>query len=361
VGFREDTKMNEAMKSIQQLDPVRGGGAMDSQQYREAVIAKLRSVIPFAAACCTAVDPHTLLTTGAVTEQGLAAVHSVLFEYEYLHEDYMKYEHLAQSEYPVACLSGVTGGSLEKSERYRQVLQPAGFGDELRAALMAGGVCWGFLTLFRPLDSLPFQEQECAWIASVAPLIAAGLRSYTGLLPGKDTDSGAPEDNGIMVLNERLIPLSANTAANYWLEQLRNMERLDQGVLPGPVRAVCLRVVAEDKTSGAVPSNAKICLQTGDGAYLTVTASRLDGPDGLLAVSFVCARASDVFRLLADAFALTVREKQLAEMLLLGLSTKELAESLHISAYTVQDHLKSIFAKAGVSSRRELISRLRSR
>lgn len=226
---------------------------------------------------------------------------------------------------------------------------------------MAGGVCWGFLTLFRPLDSHPFQAQECARIASVAPLVAAGLRSYATSQPGKDSDSGAPEDNGIMMLNERLVTLSANTAANYWLEQMRQFERLDAGVLPGPVRAVCLRVVAEEKASSAVPSSAKICLQTGDGAYLTVTASRLDGPEGMLAVSFVNARSSDVFRLLAYAFTLTAREKQLAEMLLLGLSTKELAESLHISAYTVQDHLKSIFAKAGVSSRRELISRLLSR
>lgn len=163
------------------------------------------------------------------------------------------------------------------------------------------------------------------------------------------------------MLNERLVPLSANAAANYWLEQMQKFERLDTGVLPGPVRAVCLRVVAEERASGTVPSSAKICLQTGDGTYLTVTASRLDGPEGMLAVSFVNARSSDVFRLLADAFTLTAREKQLAEMLLLGLSTKELAESLHISAYTVQDHLKSIFAKAGVSSRRELISRLLSR
>ncbi|WNS45991.1 helix-turn-helix transcriptional regulator [Paenibacillus sp. MMS20-IR301] len=359
--------MNEVMKAIIQLDPGRAGSAIDSQQYREAVITKLRTVIPFAAACCTAVDPHTLLTTGAVTEQGLEAVHSELFEYEYLHGDYMKHEQLIQAEIPVACLSGVTGGQLEQSERYREVLQPAGFGDELRAALMAGGVCWGFLTLFRQSGSPLFGAGECTAIASIAPYIADGLRHYASSPPAEVWSmERQPEDNGIMVLNDRLIPVSTNTAANNWLEQLRRAERLEAGSLPGPVRAVALRVLAGEQVRAGLAddagpaSRAKVCLLTGDGAYLTVTASRLDGPDAALAVSFTSTRPSDIFRLLADAFALTARERELAGMLSLGLSTKELAESLHISPYTVQDHLKSIFAKAGVSSRRELIRRLLS-
>jgi DNA-binding NarL/FixJ family response regulator len=41
-----------------------------------------------------------------------------------------------------------------------------------------------------------------------------------------------------------------------------------------------------------------------------------------------------------------------------GLSTKQIAARLHVTTYTVQDHLKSIFTKSGANSRGELIARL---
>jgi pimeloyl-ACP methyl ester carboxylesterase/DNA-binding CsgD family transcriptional regulator len=52
--------------------------------------------------------------------------------------------------------------------------------------------------------------------------------------------------------------------------------------------------------------------------------------------------------------ALTDAERRVAQLVAAGLANREVAERLYLSRYTVETHLKHVFAKLGVSSRAEL-------
>jgi DNA-binding CsgD family transcriptional regulator len=70
------------------------------------------------------------------------------------------------------------------------------------------------------------------------------------------------------------------------------------------------------------------------------------------------ALAPEVAPLIVAAYDLSPRERQVAQRVMLGGSTAEIARALSISPYTVQDHLKAIFEKVGVRSRGEMVRRI---
>jgi DNA-binding CsgD family transcriptional regulator len=59
---------------------------------------------------------------------------------------------------------------------------------------------------------------------------------------------------------------------------------------------------------------------------------------------------------LQPTLGLTAREEEVALAVLRGLTSKEIAASLRLSPHTVQTHVRHIFDKVGVDSRRALAS-----
>ena len=102
-------------------------------------------------------------------------------------------------------------------------------------------------------------------------------------------------------------------------------------------------------------------IRTTAGSWLRLHAARLtSGPDGTghTAVVLEPARPADLSPLVLDLHGLTNRERQITQLLLRGLPTRQIAQTLFISRHTLSDHMKAIFAKLGVTSRPELTALL---
>src|SRR3954451_2757298 len=155
---------------------------------RDRVLSRLRSAVPFDAAFWTTVDPVTLLFTAPHQEDIPRETIPYFVENEFLGDDVNAFVALTRDAAGVGTLAGATGGALEASARYRDVLRPLGLGDELRAVLRVGGTCWGCLCLHREAGAA-FSEAEAAFVRAIAPLLADGIRA--GLLAAA-VEAGGP-------------------------------------------------------------------------------------------------------------------------------------------------------------------------
>jgi DNA-binding CsgD family transcriptional regulator len=323
------------------------------REFSHAVAQALRQAVPFEGSCVLTVDPATLLPTGEVVENGLPDAAMVrLTEIELREPDFNKFAALARARVPAASLSEATAGDLDRSLRQRELRRPSGFEDELRAVLVAGRATWGALTLLREASAPHFTSAEVRFVASLAGDLAEGIRHAALLDAAARDDSGA--DPGLLVLAADGSVELANQAAWRWLDEL-----------VGDRAGVQLPLVIHSVASGArravtgAGGVARARVRTPAGRWLLVRGSVLgDGRDARAAVMLEVARAPELAPLIAEAYGFTERERIVTQLVAQGLSTNEIASRLHLSSYTVQDHLKAIFEKSGTGSRGELVARL---
>jgi DNA-binding CsgD family transcriptional regulator len=325
----------------------------------------LQRAVPFEGVCLLTVDPATLLPTGEIVQNGLPQPARIrLTEIELGEPDVNKFTALAGAPVPAASLSAATGGELDRSLRQREIRRPNGFADELRAVLTGPTGSWGTLTLLRESRRPLFSTAEVGLVAALAAPMADGVRRAM-LVDGGVVDGGVaaggvgggvgdgPSDTGFLVLAADDTVELANPAAEQWMAELWP---------PGPPAAelpVGIRaVVAQTRRVAAGDRNvlASVRIRTRAGRWVVVRGS-LAGPEQVV-VLLEAARPVELAQVITDAYGFTERERTITTLVARGLSTTEIAGRLHLSAYTVQDHLKAIFDKSGTSSRGQLVSRL---
>jgi DNA-binding CsgD family transcriptional regulator len=332
---------------------------LDSRGVRHDVVRAVRRIMPTDAVFVATADPETLLFTGAWPEQPLDAATELFLANEFSGDDVNTFAALAASSRHVASLDGATRGDRRASGRYREIMRPLGLGDELRAALVAGGVCWGYVCLHREDDPAGFTAAEVAALARLAPHIAQALRNAV-LLHGLPVPDPALRP-GVVLLAEDLSVVAITPEAEQLLSLIEH-DRTSRYPLPPAVYAVAaaLRANERDTTPSSALPSARVA--TSAGPWLSVHASRLNGLSDAsqLVVILEPVEPRAAVPLLLSAHGLTPREAEVAKLVLRGHPTPAIADALHISRHTVQDHLKSVFDKTGVRSRRDLVGRLLS-
>ena len=328
---------------------------LDSFAYRERAIRDLHAVLPFDAAWWWTIDPVSGFFTSGIFEP-LPSDHAIcggLHGNEFGETDYNKFRVLARRAGKVGVLSTATGGQLERSDRYQHMLAPLNYEHELRLTLSDHAALWGGLALLREPGAPDFTPSEAGHVASLGQVLTEGLR--IGVALGSVSIDTVPEGPGMLVVDDDLRILSITSNAERWLQELTD----GWTGLPDAVRSVVgyVRQLHDGDTPEDRIPRARV--RGSSGRWLAIYASRVHETGSESANTVVIiqeAKPSEIAPLIVHAYGLSPREAHVTSLVLQGLSTKEIAAELTLSPYTVQDHLKVIFEKVGVRSRRELVA-----
>lgn len=316
--------------------------------FSDGLLARLAAVIGFDGAFLAAVDPATLLYTRAFRRGMPPEASGAFLAAELGVDDVNQLRQLVRLPTPVGWLDQATGGDRMAARRYRQAMAPYGLGDELRVALIADGTCWGLLCLHRAQARAGFDAADAVRLGALAPQLAAALRR--ALLTQQANSAIAEDGPGVALLGPDGTVRSATPAAARWLAELADLDQPRPKRLPTVVASVVEQVTSAAGELGV--ARARVLAPSGQ--WLTVHASRLDDPHGSVAVVVEPTSPVALAPLIVAAYGLTTRESEVTRRLLTGLARKMIASELRISLHTVNDHVKAVFDKTGVSSAGEL-------
>ncbi len=355
ADYRWSVNTDHRQRAHDRLVQVSNQG-LDLVAFWRACTPVLAEVVPhFHAPCWHTLDPASLLITSHFDE-GIPEVPAEWLVAEYLEDDVNKLADVARSDRGVQTLHEVTDGDPSRTPRWQANIT-LGADQELIAALRTrGGEVWGAIGLYREPDRPLFDRDEIAFVRSVSPVLAEGARR--ALLVGEASDPEEPESPGLVVLDERLSVESTTPGVERWLAELPG-GAWERRVLPPAITAVAARALTTLDAPSDASELAVSRVRARSGTWVVLHGAVMAADSGRrVAVIVEPARGARVSTLLMSAHGLTDRERDITRAVLQGASTAEIAEELVVSVHTVQQHLKSIFDKTGVRSRRELVGRV---
>jgi DNA-binding CsgD family transcriptional regulator len=340
---------------------------LDGPELLRRTAESLRRTVPFGSYCVATLDPASNLIThlyngGSAGEDRHAEVYGEILHRMYFEEDLGRLASMLRKRRPAEALSEASGGALYRSLRYREYLGPVGFGHEL-AGLFADGGLWGAGYLTSERGEPDFGRGEVSLLERVAPHVGAGLKAAA--LRARATDGRRePGIPGVLTLDRTGSILSYTPAAERLLSEVEDLRPgWDRGGVPIPVSmaAGALKRALNPASDGDQNFVPRVRLRGRSGRWLTLHASLTEPAPGRPSETVVVISPSEpeeVARPNVASYGITPREEEIVKLVARGCSTREISRDFFISEHTVNNHLRSIFEKAGVNSRREMVRHL---
>jgi DNA-binding CsgD family transcriptional regulator len=331
------------------------GSNADARALRLEVLAVIGRVVRFDAYAWLITDPETSVGSSPLADVPCLPVLPQLIRLKYL----TTLNRWTGLPCGAAALSAAAGGDLSQSLMWRKLLHEYQVSDIASSAYRDRFGCWGFLDLWRT-QAPPFGGADIEFLTGIAgPVTAALRRSQAETFAPSAAADKLPGGPVVLLLSPVLRVRAQTPQTRRYLQILVPPDAGDQTPVPAGAYNVAAQLLAKE---AGVDTNAPLArVHLAHGRWLTLRAARMDtarpAAERDIAVSIEPAAPHDRAAVFARACGLSPRETQLLHHLVTGAATRDLAQHLFVSENTVQDHLKSIFAKTATRNRRTLLAR----
>ncbi|WP_143174499.1 response regulator transcription factor [Streptoalloteichus hindustanus] len=253
---------------------------------------------------------------------------------------------------PVRVHGGETGHRLPDYFRPRlREMTAEGVGSEMGLPLIHHGRTVGALLLLRENGSRPFSFDDARHLRQFRDPFASALRHFVASKPLRRARPPA-RPPGVVVVGADDTIRAATASAWHVLGAFVSPEERDD---EQEVFSSVWKIVYLVRRTGA-PAVTHVPSPFG---WLALDAQPLAGQNaGDIAVTLEPATGEALLPTIAAWYHLTPREQGVVRALLRGEPTRRVARDLHLSPHTLNDHMKAIYRKTGVTSRDELIAGL---
>jgi DNA-binding CsgD family transcriptional regulator len=343
-------------RALERIADVAGKGH-DLVTLWDVVSDVLNPALPnFQGPCWFTLDPASLLITSHFNPVLREELPPEMLEFEYYGDDVYDLASAARSESGVASIYEATGGDPSSSPRWQANVAMGGDQELIVTLRTRTGESWATVTVYREPGAPMFSAEDTDFLLAAAPSLAEGARR--ALLIGEARDPEGPHAPSLLVLSATGEVESSTPGVERWVSDLPG-GNWDAGRLPQAVKSVAAQALrtAEGRDAPGEVALARVLSHSGTWVVLHGATMVSEGPQRV-AVIVEPAHPARIVPLLMAAYGLTEREQEVTRLVLQGDSTAQIAEQLVVSPHTVQEHLKHIFEKTGVSSRRDLTGKV---